>query len=70
MTTGNNSAHTALADWIDDGVIAQVILGKLEEEGISPTLENGQKVWLDSLEELHHLIAAILIDSINRGALQ
>lgn len=32
-----------LANWIDAEVIAENILEHLEEEGIEPTLENGQK---------------------------
>ena len=41
---------TELADWIDTSAIAEAILEELEEQGVSPTLENGQKVWLDFLE--------------------
>ena len=70
MTTVNTSPLTELADWIDADVIAHAILEELEEEAIPPTLENGQKVWLDALEELHHLIAASIVGLINRGELQ
>jgi len=41
---------TELADWIDTSTIAEAILEELEEQGVPPTLENGQKVWLDFLE--------------------
>jgi len=41
---------TELADWIDNSTIAEAILEELEEQGVPPTLENGQKVWLDFLE--------------------
>ena len=55
---------TELADWIDSQVIAEAILEELEEQGVSPTLENGQKVWLDFLETklsegLHSSVKAI-----------
>ena len=44
-----------LADWIDADVLADNILEEIEEAGEEPTLENGQRVWLDFLEnELHH----------------
>ena len=38
-----------LADWIDTNVIAEHILDELEEQGISPTLENAKGVWLNVL---------------------
>ena len=38
-----------LADWVDTSVIAEAILAELEEQGLSPTLENGQKLWLNFL---------------------
>jgi len=41
---------TELAEWIDTSTIAEAILEELEEQGVPPTLENGQKVWLDFLE--------------------
>ena len=41
---------TELADWIDTSVIAEAILEELEEQQAAPTLENGQKVWLDVLQ--------------------
>ena len=41
---------TELTDWIDTSTIAEAILEELEEQGVPPTLENGQKVWLDFLE--------------------
>ena len=70
MTTVKTSPLAELADWIDADVIAHAILEELEEEAIPPTLENGQKVWLDALEELHHLIAASIVGLINRGEFQ
>jgi len=70
MTTVNTSPLTDLAEWIDTGVISITILNKLEEEAIPTTLENGKKVWLDALEELHHLIAASIVGLITRGELQ
>jgi len=39
-----------LASWIETDVIAEHILGELEEQGVEPTLENAQAVWLDFLE--------------------
>jgi len=56
-----------LSEWIDTRVIAHAILEELEEEAIPTTLENGQKVWLDALEELNHLVASSVIGLINRG---
>jgi len=55
---------TELADWIDTSTIAEAILSELEEQGVPPTLENGQKVWLDFLETrlsegLHSSVKAI-----------
>jgi hypothetical protein len=39
-----------LAGWIDTDVIAEHIFDELEEQGVEPTLENAQAVWLDFLE--------------------
>ena len=61
---------TELTDWIDTSVIAEAILEELEEQGVPVTLENAQKVWLDTLEELHHLASSSIIGLINRGGLQ
>ncbi len=60
---------TELANWIDASVIAEAIVEELEEQGIPATLQNGQMVWLDMLEELHHLASASIIGLINRGQL-
>ena len=38
-----------VADWLDDRVIADIILDSLEEEEIPRTAENAKKVWLDVL---------------------
>jgi hypothetical protein len=64
------SHRNDLADWIDTSVISEVILEGLEEEAISPTLENGKKVWLHALEELKHLTASSVLGLINRGDFQ
>jgi len=58
-----------LAQWIDDDTIANAIIEELEEQGLQPTLENTKKVWLDALEELHHLAASSIVGLINRGQL-
>ena len=58
-----------LAQWIDDDAIAIVIIEELEEQGLQPTLENAQKVWLDALEEIHHLVASSIVGLTNRGQL-
>ncbi len=42
---------TELADWIDTDVIAEHTLEEMEGQGVQPTLENGQAVWLDVLEQ-------------------
>jgi len=39
-----------LAGWIETEVIAEHILGELEDQGIQLTLENAKTVWLDVLE--------------------
>ena len=39
-----------LAGWIDADVIAEHILGELEEQGVQPTLDNAKTIWLDVLE--------------------
>ncbi len=39
-----------LADWIEADVIAERILDELEEQGVSPTIENAKTIWLDVLE--------------------
>lgn len=39
-----------LASWIDSDVIALCILEEMAEQGVSPTLENAQTIWLDVLE--------------------
>ena len=58
-----------LAQWIDDDVIANAIIKELEEQGLQPTLENAKLVWLDALEELHHLVASSIVGLTNRGQL-
>ena len=58
-----------LAQWIDDYTIANTIIEELEEQGLQPTLENAKLVWLDALEELHHLAASSIIGLISRGQL-
>ena len=58
-----------LAQWIDDDAIANAIIGELEEQGLQPTLENAKLVWLDALEELHHLAASSIVGLISRGQL-
>jgi len=60
---------TELADWIDTSAIAQVILEELEEEEAPVTLENAQQVWLDALEEIHHLASSSVVGLITRGEL-
>ena len=44
------SVKHELVDWIETDVIAEHILGELEEQGCEPTLENAKTVWLDVLE--------------------
>ena len=61
---------TELADWIDTSVIAEAILEELENQEVPPTLENGQEVWLDALEEIHHLVSSSVVGLITRGKLR
>ena len=44
------NAKADLASWIDTSVIAEAIIGELEEQEVQPTLENGRTIWLDVLE--------------------
>ena len=44
------SVKDELAGWIDADVIAEHILGELEDQGIPATFENARTVWLDLLE--------------------
>ena len=39
-----------LAEWIDSRVIAEAILDELEDQELELTVANGQRVWLDVLE--------------------
>jgi hypothetical protein len=56
-----------VADWIDPDVISSVIVMELEDNGIEATLANAQRVWLDALEELHHLVTSSIDGLSNRG---
>jgi len=44
------SVKHELASWIETDVIAEHILGELEDQGVRPTLENAKTIWLDVLE--------------------
>jgi len=44
------SVEDNLAGWIDTNVIAEHILGELEDQGIPATFENARTIWLDLLE--------------------
>ena len=46
----------ALAKWIEPEVIATAIVEQMDKEGIEYTLDNGQQIWLNHLEELHHYL--------------
>jgi len=46
----------ALAMWIDTEVIAKAIVDQMDEENIEYTVDNGQQIWLNHLEELHHYL--------------
>ena len=54
---------TKLADWIDTSTIADAILEELEEQGETPSLENGKTIWLDVLE---HELTDALRSSVKR----
>jgi len=45
------------AKWIDTDALAAVVGEELVDQGINPTLENCQAIWLDVLEDLHSLVA-------------
>ena len=44
------SVKHELASWIETDVIAEHILGEMEDQGVRPTLENAKTIWLDVLE--------------------
>ena len=58
-----------LAEWVDREPIASVILEELEDNDIEPTVANAQRVWLDTLENLHHLVQSSIVALVNRGEL-
>lgn len=58
-----------VADWIDPNAISSLIPEELEENDIEATIANAQRVWLDTLEDLHHLVASTIDGLINRGEL-
>jgi len=64
-----SDAKVELAQWIDCEVIASIILEELEGNDIEPTLANAQRVWLDSLEEIHHLAQSSIVGLVNRNEL-
>ena len=55
-----------VADWIEPAAIASVILKELEDNDIEPTVANAQQVWLDALEDLHHLVQSSIGGLVNR----
>ena len=44
------SVKDEMAGWIDTDVIAEHILGELEDHATPATFENAKTVWLDVLE--------------------
>ena len=44
------SIKDKLAGWIDTDVIAEHILGELEDQGIPATFQNAKTVWMDLRE--------------------
>ena len=64
-----SDAKVKLAQWKDYELIASVILEELEENDIKPTLANARRVWLDALEEIHHLARSSLVGVVNRSEL-
>ena len=61
-----SDAKVELAQWIDCELIASVILEELEENDIEPTVANAQRVWLDALEDIHHLARSSIVGLVNR----
>ena len=41
-----------VADWVDTQVIAELIVGHLEDQGDELSLENAKTVWYQELEQL------------------
>ena len=64
-----SDAKVELAQWIDSELIASVILEELEDNDIEPTVANAQRVWLDALEEIHHLVQSSIVGLVNRSEL-
>ena len=64
-----SDAKVELAQWIDCELIASIILEELQENDIEPTLANAQRVWLDALEEIHHLTRSSIVGLVNRSGL-
>ena len=61
-----SNAEVELAQWIDCELIASVLLEELEENDIEPAVANAQRVWLDALEEIHHLARSSIVGLVNR----
>jgi len=61
-----SDAKVELTQWIDSEPIASVILEELEDNDIEPTVANAQRVWLDTLESLHHLGQSSIVGLVNR----
>jgi len=61
-----SDAKVELAQWIDSELIASVIFEELEENDVEPTVANAQRVWLDTLESLHHLVQSSIVGLVNR----
>jgi len=47
-----------LAMWVDDAVVAELIIEQMAEHDMQITLPNAKAVWLDALEHLPQLIRA------------
>jgi len=62
----SDATKVELAQWIDSELIASVILEELEDNDIEPTVANAQRVWLDTLESLHHLVQSSIVGLVNR----
>ena len=57
----SDEVKAEVAHWIDTTALAEAILDDLAEEGLPPTVENAQKLWLDFLgTELHEGIGSVL----------
>jgi hypothetical protein len=63
-------AKKAVAEWVDGGVIADLLAESLKERGMRATAKNMKGLWLATLEDLSDAIEAVPGERIRREARQ